>query len=228
MNLFSLLVATLPALVIAGFIYWQDKHEKEQPIPLLLCFLLGMVITFPARWLEIKAYHIGWHESENFPMTIFVAFTVVAFNEELFKFIALVAYPFKKSFFNEPFDGIVYATMIGMGFAALENMLYVNQYSLSETWGRAFTAVPSHGVYAIMMGYFAGLAKFNPQKKWKLLGLGLLSATLMHGIYDLFLIQQIAEWLMLLSVILLYGSMYFAWSMLKAHQMNSPYKNEKP
>lgn len=223
MKILTMLAAVLPALIIAAFIYWQDKYEREKAPPLLLCFLIGILITIPARWIEAKAYDIGWHESENFWMTAFVAFIVVAFNEELFKFVALLVYPFQQRFFNEPFDGIVYATMIGMGFATLENILYVNQYRLSETWGRAFTAVPSHGVYAILMGYFVGLAKFNPSKRPKLLLWGLLTATLLHGFYDLFLIQQESDWLMLLSIVILYASMFFAWKLLKRHQRNSPF-----
>ncbi len=223
MKIASMLAAILPAIIIAAFIYWQDKYEREKVMPLLLCFLIGIVITAPARWLEEKAYQIGWYESENFWMTLFVAFIVVALNEELFKLLGLLLYPFRQRNFNEPFDGIVYAVMIGMGFATLENILYVNQYGLRETWGRAFTAVPSHGVYAILMGYFVGLAKFKTTPRWRLLTLGLLSATLLHGFYDLFLIQQESEWLMLLSIIILYGSMFLAWNMLRKHQQNSPF-----
>lgn len=221
-NFLAIVGAVLPSLLIAAFIYWQDKHEKEQALPLLLCFLLGVLITFPARWLEAKAYEIGWYESEDFWLTFFVAFIVVALNEELFKFVVLWLYPFQQKFFNEPFDGIVYAVMIGMGFAMLENIIYVKQFGIADTWGRAFTAVPSHGVYAIIMGYFAGLAKFKPHRKWPLLLQGLFFATILHGAYDLFLIQQESDWLMLLSIVILYASMFLAWKMMRRHQDASP------
>jgi len=225
-NVLGIVIAILPSLLIAVFIYWQDKHEREKLLPLVICFVLGILITFPARWLEAKAYDIGWHESENFWMTIFTAFVVVALTEELAKFIALIGYPFSQKFFNEPFDGIVYAVMIGMGFAMFENIIYVNQYGLADTWGRAFTAVPSHGVYAIIMGYFTGLAKFDKKKQIPLLLQGLLFAVLLHGAYDLFLIQQESEWLMLLSIIILYASMFLAWRMIRIHQKDSPWRSE--
>jgi len=224
MSLLGILVAIVPSLLIAGFIYWQDKYEREKAIPMLICFLLGAIITMPALFLEAKADSIGWSESEHFGMTFFVAFIVVAFNEELFKFVALYLFPFQQKFFNEPFDGIVYAVMIGMGFAMVENILYVHRFGIAETWGRAFTAVPSHGVYAIIMGYYAGLAKFNTTQRWTLLLKGLLFATLLHGAYDLFLLQQELEWLMLLSIVILYGSMFLAWRMIKTHQKDSPWK----
>ena len=224
MSFLGILVAIVPSLLIAGFIYWQDKHEREKALPLIICFLLGILITVPARWLEAKADSIGWSESESFWMTFFVAFIIVAFNEELFKFITLYLYPFQQKFFNEPFDGIIYTVMIGMGFAMLENMLYVHQFGIADTWGRAFTAVPSHGVYAIVMGYYAGLAKFNSDQRMVLLLKGLFFAVLLHGAYDLFLLQQESEWLMLLSVIILYGSMFLAWKMIRRHQRDSPWK----
>lgn len=224
MSFFGILVAIVPSLLIAGFIYWQDKYEREKALPMLVCFVLGAVITMPALFLEAKADSIGWSESENFWMTFFVAFIVVAFNEELFKFIALYLFPFQQKFFNEPFDGIVYAVMIGMGFAMVENILYVHRFGIADTWGRAFTAVPSHGVYAIIMGYYAGLAKFNAAQRGSLLLKGLLFATLLHGAYDLFLLQQELEWLMLLSIVILYSSMFLAWKMIRAHQKDSPWK----
>lgn len=227
MKILELLIASLPSLLLVGFIYLQDKYEREKPVPLAICFLLGAIITLPARWLEAQAYYIGWYESNHFWITASVAFIVVAFNEELFKLAALVAYPFRQRFLNEPFDGIVYAMMIGMGFATVENIIYVEQYGLSETWGRAFTAVPSHGVYAILVGYFAGMAKLtnHPPKRWWMLGKGFLLAVLLHGAYDLFLIQEEAEWLMLLSIVLLYGSIFFAWKMIRRHQRSSPFQD---
>jgi len=228
MSLLGFFAAIVPSLLIAGFIYWQDKHEREKAFPLIICFLLGILITLPARWLEMKADSIGWSESENFWMTFFVAFIVVAFNEELFKFVTLYLYPFKQKFFNEPFDGIIYAVMIGMGFATLENILYFNQFGIADTWGRAFTAVPSHGVYAIVMGYYAGLAKFDTGRRTILLLKGLLFAFLLHGAYDLFLLQQESEWLMLLSIVILYGSMFLAWRMVRIHQRKSPWRKIEP
>lgn len=219
MKILEFIIAILPGILIALYIYFQDK-EREEPLPLILSFVLGILITIPARWIEKIAYEVGLSESENFLLTVFVAFIVVAFNEELFKFGLLLLYPFRKSFFDEKFDGIVYGVMIGMGFATLENILYVNMFGLEGTWVRAFTAVPSHGVYGIIMGYYFGLAKFSPPRQRRIyLIKGLVYAFLLHGIYDLFLIQQESDWLMLLSLVVLYGSFYISWRMIREHQM---------
>lgn len=223
-DFFIILLAIVPGLVISYLIYQQDKYEQEQAAPLLICFALGMLVTVPALRIEKWADGIGLHESENIWLTLAVALIVVAFNEELFKFLALCLYPFQQKFFNEPYDGIVYSVMIAMGFATLENIIYATQYGLEITLVRAFTAVPAHGVFAIVMGYFVGKAKFSSKDKIPYLIRGFLFAVLFHGIYDFFILQQMADGLMLVSIVLLYASMFLAWQMMRQHQDDSPHR----
>lgn len=92
------------------------------------------------------------------------AFFVVALIEEFSKYIFVRFYSQPKKYFNEPFDGIVYAVMVSMGFAAIENIAYVSQGGMGTAIVRAFTAVPAHATFAVLMGYFMGLAKFAPSK----------------------------------------------------------------
>jgi RsiW-degrading membrane proteinase PrsW (M82 family) len=66
--------------------------------------------------------------------------------------------------FNEPFDGIVYAVIVSMGFATIENIIYVFQYGFATGILRLFTAVPAHAAFGILMGYFLGKAKFTHGK----------------------------------------------------------------
>jgi hypothetical protein len=72
---------------------------------------------------------------------------------------------FPEEFFNEPLDGIVYAVVLAMGYASVENMLYVAAYGINTTILRAFTAVPAHLVFAIVQGYYLGRARFMPEQK---------------------------------------------------------------
>ena len=85
---------------------------------------------------------------------------MVALTEEA-KFIALRYYAFRNKNFNEPFDGIIYAVYISMGFAFV-NILYVSQGGMQVAILRTFTAVPAHAMFAVMMGYYAGLASLLP------------------------------------------------------------------
>jgi protease PrsW len=135
----------------------------------------------------------------------------------------LVLFPYFRPFFNEPLDGIIYAVMISMGFATLENVLYAMEYSISTTALRGLTAVPAHAVFATMMGYFVGKAKFKTERKIQIrfLAMGLGLAVLVHGLYDFFIIQEFYDWLILLAIVTLFISIFFAMRMLKEEQEES-------
>ena len=219
-----IILAILPGVLICYLIYRFDKYEKEAKLPLGICFVLGVVSALPALKLEEWGDRMGINEHEGFWMLLFLSFIVIAMSEELVKFIALFAYPFQKKFFNEPIDGIMYSVMIGMGFATIENVIYADRFGTGTTIVRAFTAVPAHAIFAVIMGYFTGLAKFNPEHKIKYLAMGLGLAILVHGIYDVFILQQYYEWLMLFATFTLLVSGYFAYRLIKTHQEDSPFK----
>jgi RsiW-degrading membrane proteinase PrsW (M82 family) len=116
-------------------------------------------------------------------------FVVAAFTEELFKLLALYLLIWRNRHFNEKFDGIVYATFISLGFAGVENILYVTDGGMTVGITRAFTAVPAHALFGIVMGYQFGLAKFYPKERsWRLL-LALVIPIMLHGIYDFILMS---------------------------------------
>lgn len=223
MNILLIFVAVLPGLLIATYIYFMDKYERERSLTLLLCFGLGMAITVPGLALQTWVDSMGYSEYGSLLWTFFFSMVVISLSEELLKFSALIAYPFRAKFFNEPMDGIVYCVMIGMGFATLENIIYATRFGMEVTVVRAFTAVPAHAVFAIIMGYYAGLAKFNPLKKYQLLLIGFSIAVFIHGLYDFFILQQAYEWLMVAATLTLYVSIFFAIKMIKKHQRNSPF-----
>jgi protease PrsW len=114
----------------------------------------------------------------------------VALPEEIWKFLMLLWYAYRKKEFDEPFDGIVYAVMVGMGFATVENISYVSQYGLMTGIMRMFLAVPAHASFAIIMGYFMGKARFSAKKEHYLLFFGVFWAIVFHGSYDFFLFLQ--------------------------------------
>jgi RsiW-degrading membrane proteinase PrsW (M82 family) len=152
------------------------------------------------------------------------SFGIVALSEEGIKWLCLIAYPFFRSFFNEPMDGILYAVLIGMGFATMENIAYANQFGITTTVMRGFTAVPAHGAFAVIMGYYAGKAKFDPARRWRLLLRGLLVAVLVHGAYDFLFVQELYSELVLLAAGVLGLSVYYGQKLIKEHQDNSPFR----
>ncbi|HRI28958.1 MAG TPA: PrsW family glutamic-type intramembrane protease, partial [Chitinophagales bacterium] len=166
---------------------------------------------------------IGLDITENMLDTFLYAFVAVALSEEFAKYLFLRFVMFNKTAFNEPFDGIIYAVMIGMGFAAFENVLYVAEGGVSVAVLRAFTAVPAHAAFGVIMGFYVGLAKFNPDNRQRLLLTGLFWAVVAHGAYDFFIMQQNYELLGLLTLIVLIYIIRLSRQAIAIHQKASPF-----
>lgn len=224
MSPFLVILAVVPGLVICFLIYKIDKFEKEPVLHLSVCFLLGILSCYPAIKLEELGDSLGYDETQGLGNLLIFSYIIIALSEELVKYLALVFYAYPKKSFNEPLDGILYSVMIGMGFATLENVLYADRFGLQTIVLRAFTAVPIHAVFAIMMGYFVGLAKFNSKNRIIYLVLGLIVPVLIHGTYDFFILQQYYKWLMVLAAFTLCISAFFAIRAIRLHQQNSPFK----
>jgi protease PrsW len=222
MDFLTLTLATLPGLLIAVYIYYKDIHEPEPHRYLIWCFIFGMISTAPAMFLERWGMSLGYDESPDLWTTFVFAFVVVAGSEELVKFVFLRGYIYPKKDFNEPLDGIVYTVMIGMGFATLENILYAS-YGLETTIVRAFTAVPAHAAFAVIMGYYVGLAKFDKARELQYLAQGLIAAVVLHGAYDFFIFQKNYPALTGLTVVTLVLGIGIGRRMIKIHQQFSPF-----
>jgi RsiW-degrading membrane proteinase PrsW (M82 family) len=194
MNLF--LLALAPVLVIALYIYFRDKYEKE-PIGLLLkTFAAGMLITIPINYVEhilVAMMPPLSHQGKAF----YNAFLVAGFTEEIFKFAALYLLIWTNKNFNEKFDGIVYAVFISLGFAAIENVMYVFEHGATTGYVRAIFSVPAHALFGITMGYFFGLARFYPSARSKLIIKAFFFPFLLHGIFDFIL--MLGDYLLLLG-----------------------------
>lgn len=225
MNLALLLfLAILPGLLIVYGIYRLDLYEKESWSYLAIAFVLGIVCCYPAIKLEFWGMEAGFDESNGFGRFLVFVYIIVGLSEELMKYLALVFFAYPRKFFNEPIDGIIYSVMIGMGFAIFENILYANHFGIGTILVRAFTAVPAHAVFAIFMGFFIGKAKFNSATRIKNFILALVIPVLIHGTYDLFILQQYYEWLMVLGTFTVIISGYFAYQLIQLHQADSPFK----
>ncbi|HKK74420.1 MAG TPA: PrsW family glutamic-type intramembrane protease [Saprospiraceae bacterium] len=220
----QLALAVLPCAAIVYLIYRADLYEKEDVFPLLICFLLGVLITFPLFELQALFDRLGWLVSGTLVAALVSSFILVSLTEESLKFLTLRLYPYTRSFFNEPIDGIVYSTTIAMGFAMLENIFYAYQYELSTTLVRGITAVPAHASFAAIMGYFVGRARFNPAKRKRFLLMGLLLPIGIHGLYDFFIIQEVYDGLIILSLLTLSIALFFSIRLVREQQGASPFR----
>ena len=225
MNFFLLLgLALAPGLAIILYIYWNDTHEKEPIRLLILSFFFGILSTFLTLFISsVLTPVFDMLQANNIIHQAFKAFILVALIEEFSKFIFVRGNLYKKPDFNEPFDGIVYTVMVGMGFATLENILYVFHGGLEVALWRMFTAVPAHATFAILMGFYLGKAKFSHSSKPYAL-FGLLAAVVLHGAYDFFLFINYIPGIGIGAFISLIVAIILSRKAIKAHQAISPFK----
>ena len=118
--------------------------------------------------------------------------------------------------------------MVGMGFATLENVLYVFEYGASTGFLRMFTAVPAHATFAVLMGYFLGKAKFTRHKEITYSILALLIATAFHGSYDYFWFISYVPGIWLGGILSLIAALILSKKAILLHQQASPFINQPP
>jgi len=222
----NLIIAALaPIALIIIYIYVKDRYEKEPVRLLLYSFLLGAFVSImiTSFLYTIFDFFIPLDSSIVFQQFI-KAFFIVGFTEEFSKYVIVRYYNQPKAAFNEPFDGIVYAVMVSMGFAATENIMYVLDGGFQTALLRMFTAVPAHATFGVLMGYFIGKAKFSKNKKAKLNLSGLLLAIIFHGAYDFFLFIDFIPGIWIGAFASLAIGLILSRKAIKLHQNNSHFK----
>lgn len=220
--LFLLAFAIAPGVCIATYIYLKDKHERE-PLGLLVkSFFYGMASVIVTLLISVPIDAVLPINETDLTEQAIHAFIIVALVEEFSKFIFVRGILYRNQNFNEPFDGIVYAVMVSMGFATLENIMYV----VDGGWGvailRMFTAVPAHASFAVLMGYYLGLAKFVHKKSyysWIALGI----AALFHGAYDYFWFISFVPGIWVGAIASLIIGVMLSKKAIKIHQEASPF-----
>lgn len=179
----KILAAIAPAIVLAIIMIRKDK--RREPIGWLLAAVGLGVLVAPAVLL-LGYLVLPEISTESFMGAFLTSFISAAIPEEGLKFVALYFLAKRCKHFDEMFDGIVYAVCIGMGFAGLENILYVFG---DDDWiiisiSRALMSVPMHYFFAIIMGAFFSLAWFDKRNRKLYMTAALVLPIIVHGIYD--------------------------------------------
>ncbi len=191
-----LLISLAPVITIIIYVYYRDKYEKEPWRMLARALLLGIIIIVPV--IAIERFLELFTPQNQISSAAYTAFVIAGFTEESFKYLAFVLFIWGKSFFNEKFDGIVYAVYISLGFAGVENIMYVLDGGFETGVIRAVTAVPAHALFGVTMGYYLGLAKFYSHKKKRYLFLAWFVPVAFHGFYNFCLMAQFYALLLVL------------------------------
>ena len=204
------LLAVIPSVFLLIKVYQADKVEKE-PAPLLFkLFIKGLESAFFAAVVEAllinfglnTLVHLGLIEGEgSFLYHAIEAFLIVAVAEEGFKYYFLKKTTWNHPAFDYRFDAVVYAVFVSLGFATIENILYVWGSQIESGTGlqlsvyRGVLSVPAHCVFAVAMGIHYGAAKYaQGHEQFDLEEAGLRKAflvpVLMHGFFDFALMMN--------------------------------------
>ncbi len=191
MTLLSIVMgAVAPGISLLTYIYLKDRYSPE-PIRLVArMFLVGMLVVFPLMVVQ-RGLVLGLGTNE-----LLFAFGISATLEEYVKWLLVYHMIFRAKEFDEPYDGIVYAVAASLGFATMENILYVATVStsFSEMLMRALLPVSGHALFGVVMGYYLGHAKFGDRPK-RMLGLSLLLPLMWHGTYDYIILAAEQDWI---------------------------------
>ncbi|MFN4079542.1 MAG: PrsW family intramembrane metalloprotease [Saprospiraceae bacterium] len=225
MTLFYHAVAILPCILVCYAIYRIDHYEREPFGPLALGYVGGAAAALAFAAISTALLDL-FADIKTEPLRLGAqALLAIALPEEGVKLavFGLLVWPWR--FFDEPMDGIVYAVWIGMGFASVENLMYLHSDALAESLLiRLLSAMPAHLLFAVISGYYLGLAKFGPMSPARALSLAFALPILAHALYDWLILQRLASWLPAFGVLGLYWSFYYVERMVRRHLDHSPFR----
>lgn len=220
---FILVPALLPVFLILRYVYKLDKVEREPLGFVIKVLICGAIFSVPCAGLERAMFSILEYYGNVATLEYaWIENTIgVALIEELSKWLVIMIFVWKNPNFDYRYDGIVYAVTASLGFAALENILYVISFGTGVSVGRAIFAIPGHTTFGVFMGFFISRAKTawiddktGKKKFYKMLAL--IVPMIIHGLYDFLLSEQVNaagfQWFFYIYVILLD---FFAWRVIK-------------
>ena len=220
---FILSSALLPVFLILRYVYMLDKKEREPLGFVLKVVIWGAVFSIPCAGVERFMYALisSFYDTATIEFAWMENTIGVALVEEFSKWFVFMALVWKNKNFDYRYDGIVYAVSASLGFAALENILYIVSYGTGVSIGRAIFAIPGHATFGVFMGFWLSRAKtfwldgkLFRMRICKLFSLAI--PMLIHGFYDFLLSEQVAsadlQQLFFIYVILLD---FFAWRVIK-------------
>ena len=181
----SFLTASITPVIIFLYLIYNKDHIKEPPAILAKCFFGGFLSIIITLILVSSLKFFIPEFSSPFSKSFYDAFLSAGLPEEFSKFLVLYWIVWKSKDFDQYYDGIIYAVFVSLGFALIENILYVLEGGMKVALMRAVLAVPGHGFFAVIMGYYLSLAKFHTgNQKTNLLLKSLFIPVLFHGLYD--------------------------------------------
>lgn len=234
----ELIIAILPVILLCIYIFIKD-YNKEPFNMLAITILCGALSVIPTLACELFLGSRFNLHSENLFELFFIILFCIAIIEEFFKWLVIYTISFNNKEMDEAFDGIVYAVFSSLGFALVENILYVMEGGIGTGIMRAIISIPGHASYGVIMGYFisqAKLAKVNGDRKKAVrnLLLSISVPTIIHAVYDFLLstpqeqFQTIYVYVFLVFILSLYTFCIELINKMAGKERNILFRRKRP
>ena len=215
-------VAIAPGLALFSYFYLRNEISNEPSRTLFHTFIYGAILTFPILFIQ----HV--FTEEQMIQSVFIRNVLFSSTvEEFFKWLILVMAIYQHVEFEDPYDGILYGVSISLGFATVENILYLFTYGVNTAFIRALLPVSSHAIFGVVMGYYLGRAKFaKSQSSRPLLFVALIVPLGLHMIYNgILAIQEI--WILFMIPFMLFLWWLGLTKVKKAHMLTIQHFQKK-
>lgn len=227
-------VLSLPAVLFWLWFFWRSNKKITHQKKILLgnLFIVGVLATIPAILIETAFVKLpgqnifsqclaGFCQGETTLGMIILVLVVffIASVEELSKYLGFKFAAYKNPNFTKVADGIFFGIIIGLAFATLENANYFLKIISEENYLtllpvmllRFSISTTGHIVYTGTLGYFLGLARFNPIKEKLFIRKGLILAISIHALFNFLLLTKVVIYLIPLILIIL----WWLWKKIK-------------
>ncbi|MBC8477172.1 MAG: PrsW family intramembrane metalloprotease [Dehalococcoidia bacterium] len=212
-----LVIAFAPGVFWLWMVYRRDRYRPEPRALVVRTFIWGMVVSIPVALLEFGLIFIVDPDVINFPevgqlslgTAAYISFVVAGVTEELGKYLVVRRTVYRSPYFDEPMDGLVYASASALGFASLENLGYLLTYGWEVILMRGPFSTLAHVLFSAMWGYPLGVSKVRQRGMRAGTLLGLLCSMAAHGLFNFLIFTQSAYSLLVIPLFLGAGAVFF-------------------
>lgn len=215
------MLALAPGILWLAYHYRADSYRKGRFATVVRVFVWGCACTVPASFLEhILGASVG---PGSLVRTLTVSYLLVAPIEEFFKLAAVWCGAYRHNDFQEPTDGLVFAATAAIGFATVENIIYLTHLGPAAILARIAFATPAHVLFAAMWGYSLGVARFQKDHEVWTISKGLLWAVLLHGSYNLLVVANPGAAMLSLIPLMIF-MVWLMRSRIRRFQLHPPFE----
>jgi RsiW-degrading membrane proteinase PrsW (M82 family) len=224
------LLSLLPCMLWLWYFYSKSVYKRPPLRLIAITFLLGSLSTLVALALNLLGQSFFLNIVGRGQLShILVLFCVVGPVEELVKLLVVYAYAYRQPEFDEPLDGVIYSTAAALGFAAVENVIYLSQHSPFLVLLRGPLSNPGHALFSSLWGLSLSRAKAAPnltRQRLRIVARGWLSASLLHALFDTLLLAASRSVLFAFPLFLTAMLALFLWvrARIRFHSETSPHR----